>query len=55
MSESKTEEKNRLNNIIQQLGCNNWLNSSNIIDGIKAVLFFFTNRFHTHKKHKKRI
>ena len=27
--------------------------SSIIIEGIKAVLFFFTKRFHTHKKHKK--
>ena len=27
--------------------------SSNIIEGIKVVLLFFTKRFHTHKKHKK--
>ena len=28
-------------------------NSSNIIEGIKAVLFFFMKRFHTYKKYKK--
>ena len=26
MIESKTEEQKRLNNIIQQQGCHNWLN-----------------------------